>query len=171
LSPSLPTKSANNRSVCKGMKIIQMAQFVEPINNLLHEAGWDSDRSINIDLFKRKLEEDGYVLSLAVKDFLKEFGGLKIAFGRYDSTDHFHFDVITAVEGIHPAWIHQDYSIRLNNHNLCIIGQAYSNHLTLVMDDDGKVYGGFDDELFFIANSGREAIVNICLDRKPEKIL
>ena len=38
------------------------------------------------------------------------------------------------------------------------------------MDDKGKVYGGFDDELFFISFSGEEAIVSIYYNLVFEKI-
>ncbi|SEO76907.1 SUKH-3 immunity protein [Mucilaginibacter gossypiicola] len=147
-----------------------MFQFAAPIASLLSQAGWYQGREIDITDFKQELTVNGFTIPIAVEKFLTEFGRLNIIFLRAHGTDTVHFDAKEAVRGVDPLWAQKDYKTRLANKNLCIIGEAYSNHLTLMMDEDGAVYGGYDDFLCFIANSGREAIEAICLRLNSKEI-
>jgi hypothetical protein len=147
-----------------------MSQFPEFIKKLLLDAGWDKKRQIDTAPFKQILEAEGYIPFPVIEDLLKEFGGLRIIFPRHDSDDSLHFNAEKASNDVSPYWAQENYAYRLNNKSLCIIGQAYSDHLTLMMDAEGKVYGGYDDSLFFIASNGREAICNICSNQKLEEM-
>ncbi len=56
-----------------------------------------------------------------------------------------------------------DYQNRIKK-RLCSIGTAYREHFVLLMADDNHIYGGYDDLLYFIANSPENAIEAIILD-------
>lgn len=99
------------------------------------------------------LTEKGYSWFPKVEDFFGEFGGL--------GSEKIHFDAIRAEKGVDPAWILDDYASRPSTTELCIIGQAFNNHLTLFMVGSGEVYGGFDDFMCYIAPDPRSAIVGI----------
>jgi hypothetical protein len=148
-----------------------MFKFTEQVKRLLLNAGWSPERLINTDFYKQRLMEAGYEVFPAVDSFLSEFGDLSIRFTKKgtDIEDFLNFEVPLAVSGISPLWIKDDYVDRVGK-DLCIIGQAYSSHLTLMMDKEGKVYGAFDDSLYFVADSGKEAIETICLDHKLKEI-
>jgi SUKH-3 immunity protein len=72
------------------------------------------------------------------------------------------FQVCKAVKGMDRRWVVEDYEKRLVNSKLCVIGQAYHNHLTLLMDKDGVIYAGYDDLLYVVSNNSLKAIDILC---------
>jgi hypothetical protein len=106
----------------------------------------------------------------SVEDFLSEFADLVIKYDRTNrDKDVLHFNVLKAMNDIDFSWIKDGYEKRLNT-ELCIIGQVYSNHMTLMMNEEGKMYGGFDEILYFVSDDGREAIEVICSNMKLEEL-
>jgi len=148
-----------------------MVSFSRKVRKYLENAGWNENRIINIDTFKNSLLENKYHFFKSTENFLQRFGYLHIVYPiNIETESDLHFDVIQAINEIDPLWGQKNYYKRLGNRNICIIGQAHSDHLTLFMDDLGAVYGGFDDFLCFIANSGEEAIEAICLKKSFKEI-
>lgn len=141
------------------------------VKELLIKAGWYEGRRIDVNKYKKCFQEENYPLLGTVRRFLAEFGDLHIEFQRENGEmDLLHFDAIKAARDIDPAWVQKAYANRLKNDNLCVIGQAYSNHIILFMDGDEKVYGGYDDLLYIISASGKGAIEHICLNYLIEEI-
>ncbi|PJJ52908.1 SUKH-3 domain-containing protein [Hymenobacter chitinivorans] len=138
--------------------------------SLLIKAGWQPGRHIITLRYRLALSLEGYPWLPVVEKFLSEFGGLRITFPRYDGTDTFHFDAADAAAGIDVYWVQKNYAQRLGTDKLCVIGEAYGSHLLLFMSDTGKVYGGYDDILCFIASSGEEAIEAICQCKPTQDI-
>lgn len=130
---------------------------------ILKDIGWFENRRTNITYMKEYLTKKGYSWFPKVDDFFSEFGGLK--------SEKLHFDPIEAEKGVDSSWILSDYANRLNKTELCIIGQAFNNHLTLFMTDSGKIYGGFDDFLCYIAIDPKSAIIEIYLQTNFEEII
>ncbi len=139
---------------------------------LLLNAGWKANRSVDTTNFKKCLLRVGYPWLIQVQDFLSEFGKLEIIVPAVDSVSVklFHFDVCKAVADIDSRWIIEDYTDRLRNKKLCVIGQAFSSHLTLIMDDKGKIYGGFDDLLYLVGNNKYDAIEAMCSQKSLAEI-
>ena len=50
----------------------------------------------------------------------------------------------------------------------CLIGEADHGYLLLAMTARGYVYGGFDETLWHLGDSGEEAIETLCSGRKLE---
>jgi hypothetical protein len=145
--------------------------FSIEVRKKLVESLWYEGRKIDTGAFKFVSLRNGYFWTENVRHFLEEFGNLKIAINRESiGTDFFHFDVVKAMNDFDPRWIKENYSRRLNGTQLCVIGQAFSNHLTLMMSEDGKVYGGFDDFLTLLGGDGRQAIENICKGEKGTEV-
>lgn len=137
-------------------------RFSAKVKALLEEQGWHEGRVIDVNEFKETILKEGYTWIKSVEEFLKEFGELKISFTTGNNTiSNLHFDLIKAVDDIFFEWT-KVYSERIGNIEVCPIGQAFNDHLTILMDKTGKVYGGYDQSLFFIGNSGEEAIERIC---------
>ncbi|MBT1699243.1 SUKH-3 domain-containing protein [Fulvivirgaceae bacterium PWU4] len=148
-----------------------MHKFSDTTQKALSESGWQEDRKIDIQSFKFDLVKEGYPWFGKVESFLQAFGGLNVKFLRSDrSQDFFQFDPSRAVQDIDVRWVKDDYSKRLQNINLCVVGQAFGGHMTLLISEDGKMYGGYDDNLYLIGNDGSEAIENICLNKEMEAI-
>jgi SUKH-3 immunity protein len=125
---------------------------------ILEKLGWTQKRKINVNNLKKYLIGKGYFWSDQVKIFLEQFAFLKM--------EQMHFDILKTERDIDSSWVLENYSHRLNNIELCIIGQAYDNHMTLFMDSFGKIYGGYDDSLYLIGNSYQSAIENIYYNRE-----
>ena len=85
-----------------------------------------------------------------------------------EEKDEFYINPTAAVAGIGSGWV-EEYSERVGV-LLCVIGQAFSYHMTLVMAPDGKVYAGYDDTLIHVGDSGTDAIEALCSGRDMPKI-
>jgi hypothetical protein len=148
-----------------------MFKFTEQVTAKLIASGWFKGRKANIHEYLLIIESEGYEISTAVKSFLYEFGGLNIELELINGEqDYMHFDPIKAVSSFYSDWISDNYSKRIKNNTLSVIGQAFTNHLTLMMNSNGEVYGGYDENLYFIAASGPEAIQTILSNNKFEEI-
>lgn len=145
--------------------------FQDSVKKILLESGWFQGRKIDTTNYGNFAKKEGYPWFGIAEEFLSEFGDLKLFFHKRNGrNDLLHFNMIKAMQDFDLTWIKEDYSRRLNTDILCVIGQAYDNHMTIIMDSEGKVYGSFDDSLFFIANSGQNSIETICLDLSLQEI-
>lgn len=131
----------------------------------LYVAGWRQGRTIRTDHWESLLKSAGNPVHPAVIIFLREFGGLKVTHpGRVLKTeiDTFHISPSAAMEHF-P--IEEDGLYDLNDHvgkKLCAIGTASNDYMCLTMDEDGKVYASCDSFMFFVGNSGPEALEALC---------
>nr|WP_294950208.1 SUKH-3 domain-containing protein [uncultured Mucilaginibacter sp.] len=140
-----------------------MFEFTHNTKQSLINAGWYPERYVNIDFYKERLLEDNYKIFQKVEQFLHQYGGVSIKFQLLNgAADVLHFNAAKATGDVDPLWAQDDYYNRLGGKELCVIGQAYTDHMTVMMDEGGNVYGGFDDYLGFVARSGEEAIEAIC---------
>ena len=118
---------------------------------------------------ERALEEDGYSVFPVVSEFLAEFGNLSIRYlYKPNSEDRLHFDAAAAAAVIFHERVSQ--YMELLGTPLCVIGEYYTDHYTLLMDPTGKVYGAFDEVMNLLGGSGREAIENIISGKNIERI-
>lgn len=129
----------------------------------LLNAGWYSSRRISTLKFNFLLLFSGYKLTPYLDSFLTEFGGLKINYKTENGNVFlFHFNIYKAVRDFDIKWIKEDYLNRVNEKSLCVIGQAFSNHITLMLSDSGKIYGGYDENLFLIGINIHDSIEFLC---------
>ena len=138
--------------------------FPNEVRHLLLEAGWYAGRTINTDAYAQQLTDAGYNWSEAVEEFMREFGGLHLQFLRHDgSMASLQLEPLVALQYQQPAQ-ETFYRANLRIPTICLIGQAYMEHLILLMDQAGRVYGSFDEMLYLVGNTGADAIQAICLD-------
>ncbi|RYU81011.1 SUKH-3 domain-containing protein [Hymenobacter persicinus] len=138
--------------------------------SLLTNAGWYPGRTIFTIGYRFALWKDGYPWFSVVEEFLREFGSLRVTLPKHGQTDTFHFNVAEAVDDVDASWVQENYAERIGTNKLCVIGQAHNDYLLLFMSDAGKVYGGYDDYLCFIADSGVEAIEALCQNSPVQEI-
>jgi hypothetical protein len=136
-----------------------MAELSQRSKKLLRRAGWFEGRTHEVAEFVRLLELKGYPVFPAVVGFLKKFGGLRIEnpSAKRPAAEDWHFDVAKASRNISLSRIQALYVPRVHS-NLCIIGEADKDYITLMMDEKGRVYGGFEETLVFLGESGEDAI-------------
>jgi len=143
-----------------------MDNFSQSTLEYLTEAGWYIGRKASLIKYRAYLEGEGYTWFPKVAEFLEEFGDLLIKFRRASGEiNTLDFDACEASASFDSYWVRENYSKRLGRSQLCVIGQAYGSHLLLFMDDEGKVYGGFDEFLCLVDVSGEEAVEVICSNR------
>ena len=140
---------------------------------LLRKAGWYEGRSVDTSAWERLLRKEGFTVHPVVTAFLQEFGGLEFKNPKKapQASADWHFCVERAVERIYPERVVKYYNRRAG-HQLCLIGDASNGYLILMMDETGQVYGGYDEEFFYLGKSGPEAIETLRtgrdLGRVPE---
>jgi hypothetical protein len=136
----------------------------------LQAAGWDPVRKIDVTKYEKALEVEGYPRVPAALDFLGSFGGLEIVHPNpraKGSMKRIVLDPERAIAQFDFGWA-REYMDRLGQ-SLSAIGTAASGYLLLLMNEDGAVYAGFDDLLYFVGRDALEALDNLCCGREyPE---
>lgn len=149
-----------------------MTTFSTATIALLHQAGWSEDRCVDTSEYEKCLKSEGYPIHAVVLDFLKSFGGLRLVYPHYrvpETNDEFWIDPIIAAADIYIERISEDYNERVGA-KLCVIGEAFSRHMTVMMAPDGRVYAGYDDTLIHVGNSGTDAIEALCSGRDMPEV-
>ena len=139
--------------------------------NLLIKSGWNEDRNIDISEYEKALNKDGYYINSTIRKFLKEFGGLLVYHPHAklkNEIDFFHFNPIESINSIFKERI-ESYEDRINE-KLTVIGEAYSNHMALIMSESGKIYAGYDDLLLLIGNDYSKALETLCEGKETIRI-
>jgi hypothetical protein len=145
--------------------------FSETTLQLLHRSGWHEKRNISVDAYISGLSQENYRVTEAVVSFLSSFGGLCVIHpddkvpGR---TDFFHLDPIQGAHSTTRERV-EAYEERTGE-QLCVIGEAYSRYMILMMSPTGAVYAAYDDILIMVGGSGTEAIEAICRGGDMEQI-
>lgn len=127
---------------------------------LLAAAGWHPQRQVDLAPIQAALAADGYALHSAAEAFLSEFAGLHISFPHPLAgalLDDFDFDAAAAAADVEPERVLIEYVERVKE-PLCIVGSCHSGHMVLAMAPSRKVYGGYDEVLVLVGESGEEAI-------------
>lgn len=130
----------------------------------LEDAGWRADRRVLIDSDVSALENDGYETWPEAEDFLREFSRLIVSFQRRGKQDTVWFDAAKAAALSWKDWV-DDYSGRAGL-RLLPVGFAHRDHLLVMLGEDGRFFGGYDD---YFAELGTDPIdlVQGLLDERP----
>ncbi|MEH2293027.1 SUKH-3 domain-containing protein [Nostoc sp.] len=149
-----------------------MAVFSAETRAVLQQAGWSENRKVDTSEYEKCLKFEGYPVHAIVVDFLARFGGLQVIYPHArvpQTTDEFCINPMVAAAHIYLEWVKEDYDERLGA-PLCVIGEAFDYHMTLMMDSNGKVYAGYDDILIHVGDSGIDAIEALCSGRNIPEI-
>ncbi|WP_334073564.1 MULTISPECIES: SUKH-3 domain-containing protein [Paenibacillus] len=137
---------------------------------MLHQAGWSPDTSIDITPTVKFLEAMGYEVFDAVLETLSLFGGREIKFAHPDgSWETFHFSPEVAVGDYYEKEDFEEFEERVKE-PLIVVGEAYRGHFILLISKSGKVFGKNGASLYKFGDSIYEALDTLCLFRKPEEV-
>lgn len=133
--------------------------------NLLLRAGWKDNRKIDIRPYEQSLMEKGFPVFPVLVEFLERFGGLSFhnPSAKPPAIADWHFRVQDSVRHAFPNNI-KAYG-RIAATKLSVIGEASRDHLMLMMDESGRIFGGYDDIFLVIGISGEDAIEGLCAGR------
>jgi hypothetical protein len=138
-------------------------EYSETTKKFLLQAGWFPERKIDISSYEQLLYSKGYELNDIVKEFLSEFGELKISFPNHvnsSMTDDIVFHTIEAIIGIFHEKV-EIYQERVGE-KLVTIGEAYNGNMVVLMSLSGKFYGAYDDLVVYYGENRYEALEAIC---------
>jgi SUKH-3 immunity protein len=130
----------------------------------------NSQREFDLEKTKSAILAEGLPFLDSAKDFLTKYGGLHLT--RYKKRQNgrsqpkktvsiglAHFDALRAIESVDCNWF-QHYAARLDK-MVTPIGCCGQDHACLMIDEDGKIYAGFDGGFGKIANSPGEAVLEL----------
>jgi hypothetical protein len=158
-------------------------QFSENTLRVLKDSGWFEDRKINTSEYKISLEENGLKFFDKAENFLEKYGGLKINFSlkwQYElavadklenakefGKKSFHFDVLEAIGMVDYIREPLEEFKREINLELSIIGECNNGLMTMLMAEDGTIYGYQDMEFIKLGRNGEEYIEKTCCEAQP----
>jgi hypothetical protein len=148
-----------------------MIPYSEQTLQCLRRAGWTPGSIVDITTFEALLTEAGFCAHDAALTFLREFGGLRIQYPHAKlagMTDDMHFDPSIIVK--HVVSDDVDAYGKVIGRKLCPIGEAARGYLVLMMDEQGAVYGAYDDFFAEVADSGPAAIESLCSGKELKSI-
>ena len=124
----------------------------------LLEAGWDPERNVDTSEYERFLQTHNIQFLPSAKEFLIVCGWLEVKIPQYryrNETDFYHLDPLRAAknQGLDLDVYEERVGEKLN-----VIGEAYTEHMVLMMSESGKVYGAYDHFLTLMGNDGYEAL-------------
>ena len=147
------------------------ADFTPITLHYLHRSGWVPNRQVSVGPAVTALEAEGYPVSEAAREFLKQFGGLTILFPHHQivgQEDDLRVDPLRAIQGIWPERVAK-YSERAGE-ELCLVGEVYRGHMALLMGASGRLYAGADELLLLLGASARDALDGLCRGAAPTEL-
>ncbi len=137
----------------------------------LIDSGWYEGRKIDISDLEKSLTEDGYVVSNTVRDFLEEFGLLKISFNNPKNNKFINTIYVDPRKtGVFKSVI--DAYGRHCNTTMVPVADLPKHCMTICITEDGHFYGGYDDWLLKLGDDFFEALYNLLsgTEIKPEMV-
>src|SRR5439155_11436712 len=148
------------------------------LQNLSHAAKqrlaaalWDERNKVDPRAFVEENRSSGLFVGDRAVEFYEVFGGITLVFPHFrvlGEKDSCHFNSSRASD-IGMRHTVSKYESAIGS-RLSVIGVGFSDHMTLYMDEAGKVYGGFDDLLLRFGDSGVDAINAFCEGRPGVRI-
>lgn len=144
----------------------------ELVLNLIKEAGWIKGRKIDIQHYLEILTKEEYDVFQEAKDFLEEYGELKIKFDTpATSGNYFTLNIDPTI----PATsIFREVSKRYERHcneKLVVIGQIDRMDMIWYISPSGTFYGGNDDFLICLGKSFTQAFYHVVSGAQLEAVL
>ncbi|HUY88504.1 MAG TPA: SUKH-3 domain-containing protein [Pirellulales bacterium] len=137
------------------------AAFPTATVSRLRKAGWTPKRVVATSLYEHAYDSEQIRFLPKTKQFLRQFGGLIIPYlTKSRQEDVLEFLADRAVQGLGGSGI-EVFEELIGTVPLCPIGHYLFGTCILFMDCQGRVFGGSDETVTFVGESGEEAIGNI----------
>jgi hypothetical protein len=148
--------------------------FSEQTQKILTVAGWSSDYSYDTARYKAIFAEAGCEVPEKVLKFLQSFGGLRLYYPHRIDTKPvmMEFRPLIGLEALKTNICKdlEHYAQRIGGDKIFPIGNFAGLYMLMMMDEQGIVYGAYDEFFVKVAESGIEAIEAICGGKDFEEI-
>lgn len=124
---------------------------------LLHEAGWFPGRNVDVTGDLAVLTAEGFEITTAAHDFLREYSGLDITWETKDNP--LIVNGATVARDADVGWC-EAYSTEIGSR---LVPVAEYAHMTLYVDPDGGLWGGVGNEYGQVGSSLVDVIERIFL--------
>ena len=153
------------------MGLSEIANADTAVASFMRAIGWIPGRSADISEDVAVWVDRGYEVSDAVREFMTECGGLSFEYPRHAAVGGVHTCSISGVDASRriPRALVAGFEKRIGR-DLCPVGQSASGSLFLLMDSEGRTFGGRDDFLAEIAADGFHALLKIRDREKLERL-
>jgi hypothetical protein len=145
-----------------------MTELSQKAQECLREAGWTPGRSLDAQRIEETYRRAGFDPSRAAIEFMRRFGDLSLTYieprGRQDGCEFMLKDAVAGKP--HWLWDHE----RVIGARLTPIGWAHWRHYKIMMTEDGRIFGAYDDFIVLVGNDGHDAINALCEGRKLEHV-
>ena len=127
----------------------------------LRKAGWTRRRVVPTSLYEEAFGSEGVPFLPKTEEFLLKFGGLIVPYPTESGQeDVLEFLAERAVQGMGSGAL-EDFEGLIGVAPLCPIGHYLYGTCMLFMDSRGRVFGGSDEAITFVGETGEDAIGNI----------
>ena len=135
----------------------------------LERAGWSSEVSTAVDrLNLEQLTAAGFATWPGAVSALQNLGVFEIEFTRRGRVDRFWVDAAKASSLLDASRVDK-YEVRVAS-RLIPIGCAYNEHMVLLLAEDGRVFGSYDDFLALLGENVFAAIELFLTNGEVEEI-
>lgn len=157
------------------MDTLWLTQFpVSPQTlQLLADAGWTPNRQLDEARLKRHLrdlEAHGFFISPRIVETIRCFGGLQLYYSLYSQAPN-PSEIGTIDILIEPTQALKHYADSIEDYEaflgerLCEIGSFDKGHFAILVNEQGAVYTGIDDDYAYMGESLLEAIDRLVLNK------
>jgi hypothetical protein len=137
----------------------------------MEKYGWHPQRKIDTTKIVGSLSDEGYQLNRFALETIEQFGNLEFEHPSLkvrDREKRMHFNPLRACDRIYREKV-EEYELRIGE-SLVVVGEAYDGHLTLMVSDSGKVYGGYDNFLTLLGSSVEDALETIFYSKESKEV-
>lgn len=135
----------------------------------LESAGWSSEASTSVErLNLEQLTTAGFETWPTALSTLQKLGVFEIKSMRRGRVDRFWVDAAKASSMLDASWA-EKYQVRVSS-RLLPIGCAYNDHMVLLLAEDGRVFGSYDDFLALLGENVFAAIELFLTNGEVEEI-
>ena len=132
------------------------------INNILIQSGWFNGRKVPINDIVNYWKNKKYTLYPNQISFIEEFNNLKLRFKNINN-HNYTININPLVNDI-PLFALKKY-IAYANAELVCFGEIISQDTFLLITQDAKIYGAFEDEIVLMGNNFYDFLENLYIDK------
>ena len=132
------------------------------INNILIQSGWFNGRKVPINDIVNYWKNKKYTLYPNQISFIEEFNNLKLRFKNINN-HNYTININPLVNDI-PLFALKKY-IEYANADLVCFGEIISQDTFLLITQDAKIYGAFEDEIVLMGNNFYDFLENLYIDK------
>lgn len=150
-----------------------MQEIKEEVKQLLMQSGYTEEHflndEVNFSVILKLYKKRGFQLDEEFIAFLRVLSGKTLTYRVKGELQKADFEIKKVLNDLSKL-VMRSYENKHQLKSLVPFGQIYNEHMTLIKDEDNKVYGIYDSLVILYGNSLWEGIENICKGKEIRTI-